>query len=198
MKKIILASNSPRRKEILKEGNIKFTVVKSNYEEEHFETYNVSYIKRNSLMKALDVAQRLDFDAVVIGADTMVILDSVCLLKPVNYDEAFSMLKRLSGRVHSVVTSISLVDVKSGKNLTETVETLVTMRELTDEEIKKYLDDFKPFDKAGSYGIQDFMKDEEKFDPPKSSFISKIEGDYLNVMGLSLEKTREMLEKFSY
>ena len=186
--------------------------MKSNYEEESFKFYNESFIKKNSLNKALDAARGVDFPAVVIGADTMVILregnSDVCLLKPQNYDEAFLMLKKLSGKTHKVVTSISLVktpvkkDLKEGleegfgENLTEIEETFVTFRVLKDDEIHKYLEKFKPLDKAGSYGIQDFLAPDEVNNPPEKSFIEKIEGDYFNVMGISLKKLKKMLEKF--
>ncbi len=205
MEKIILASNSPRRKEILAKANIDFTTVKSNYEEESFKFYNESFIKKNSLYKALDVARRIDYTATVIGADTMVILKegngSVCLLKPQNYDEAFSMLKNLSGKTHKVVTSISLVKSPDLKDTTETVETFVTFRALEDDEIKKYIEIFNPLDKAGSYGIQDFLTEKleispefKRLMPNCKSFIEKIEGDYFNVMGISLDKLKEMLK----
>lgn len=200
MKKIILASNSPRRKEILKIGKIDFTVVKSNYEEDVPKFYNEAIIKKNSLNKALDVSNSIDYAATIIGADTMVILvegkNSVCLIKPQNYDEAFFMLKNLSHKTHKVVTSISLLDSVSGKNMTEIEETFVTFRTLYDDEIKKYIDNFKPFDKAGSYGIQDFVSIENIKNPPKESFIQKIEGDYYNVMGISLDKLNSMLKRF--
>lgn len=205
MEKIILASNSPRRKEILAKSNIDFTVVKSNYEEESFKFYNESFIKKNSLYKALDIARRIDYTATVIGADTMVILkegnSSVCLLKPQNYDEAFSMLKKLSGKTHKVATSISLARSLSLENITEIVETFVTFRALEDDEIKKYIEIFNPLDKAGSYGIQDFLTEKleispefKRLMPNCKSFIEKIEGDYFNVMGISLDKLKEMLK----
>lgn len=208
MEKIILASNSPRRKEILTKGNIDFTTVKSNYKEESFKFYNESFIKKNSLNKALDVAKSIEYDAFVIGADTMVILEegnsSVCLLKPENSSQAFSMLKKLSGKTHKVVTSISLVETLSLKELTEIEETFVTFRTLSDREIKEYIEKFNPLDKAGSYGVQDFLNydnntytDSEKFQtlmPESKSFISKINGDYYNVMGISLTKLQNMLK----
>lgn len=195
MKTLILASNSPRRKEILLQGKIDkkydFRIIKSNYKEESFKFYNESFIKKNSLYKALDVANSIDFAATVIGADTMVILDSVCLLKPQDFKEAFLMLKKLSGRRHKVVTSISLADSVSKKNLTEICESFVTFREIKDSEIERYLEDFKPFDKAGSYGIQDFG--DNGFTP---GFVEKIEGDYYNIMGISLDLLNSMLQKF--
>lgn len=222
--KILLASNSPRRKEILTKANIDFTTVKSNYREESFKTYNESFIKKNSLYKALDAAKGVDFPAVVIGADTMVILREgmcdVCLLKPQNCNEAFLMLKKLSGKTHKVVTSISLVEAPAisslrgteapagHKHITEIEETFVTFRSLKDNEIRQYLDIFKPFDKAGSYGIQDFLAYDKAFEnlvlsenfksriPDTQSFIEKIEGDYFNVMGISTDKLKRMLKEF--
>ncbi len=126
---------------------------------------------------------------------------SVCLLKPQNYDEAFSMLKNLSGKTHKVVTSISLVKSPDLKDTTETVETFVTFRALEDDEIKKYIEIFNPLDKAGSYGIQDFLTEKleispefKRLMPNCKSFIEKIEGDYFNVMGISLDKLKEMLK----
>ena len=219
--KILLASNSPRRKEILAKGNIDFAVVKSNYKEESFKFYNESFIKKNSLYKALDAANGIDFSAVIIGADTMVILEEgmcdVCLLKPQDYKEAFLMLKKLSGKTHKVVTSISLVKTPASsksnpvenafEHLTEIEETFVTFRKLEDDEIRQYLDIFKPFDKAGSYGIQDFCtQDKARGEltlsdvfktkmPNMESFIEKIDGDYFNVMGISVDKLKEMLAK---
>ncbi len=207
MKKIILASNSPRRKEILTKGRIDFTVVKSNYEEVSPNFYSENSIKKNSLYKALDVAEQIAYPAVIIGADTMVILvegsNSVCLLKPENFNQAFSMLKKLSGKTHKVVTSISLVESVSKKCLTEIEETCVTFRKLSDNEIEEYIKKFNPLDKAGSYGIQDFLTEDGKVSdkfaklmPDCKSFISNIEGDYYNVMGISLNKLKEMLLKF--
>lgn len=205
MKKIILASNSPRRKEILTKANIDFTVVKSDYKEDAPEIYREDIIKKNSLFKALDAAKRVDYPAIVIGADTMVILreglDSVCLLKPASKSEAFLMLKKLSGRTHKVVTSISLAEClgnfKTGQQLTEIEETFVTFRKLSDDEIKEYIEKFNPLDKAGSYGIQDFITEDEVKNPPGTSFIKEIQGDYYNVMGISISKLKDMLEKFN-
>lgn len=205
--KILLASNSPRRKEILTKGNIDFTIVKSNYKEKSFENYNESFIKKNSLYKALDAAKDINSPEVVIGADTMVILregnSEVCLLKPQDSNEAFLMLKKLSGKTHKVVTSISLVKCQSCKNLTEIEETFVTFRTLFDDEIREYIEKFNPLDKAGSYGIQDFLTYDKQTSPEFKklmlnckSFIEKIDGDYYNVMGISLNKLKKMLELF--
>ena len=195
--RFILASNSPRRREILLRFGYEFDVVKSLYKEEKFETFSYENIKKNSLGKALDVAQRIHNDAIVVGADTMVILDSVCLLnKPRNIDEAVFMLKRLSAKTHRVVTAISLVEGETLRNATDFTTTFVTFRELSDDKIYKYIIEKNPLDKAGSYGIQDFISEDEVLNPPKSSFIEKIEGDYLNVVGFSVNTFEKMLKSF--
>lgn len=194
-KKLILASNSPRRREILARYGYEFEIVESFYREEKFETFSYENIKKNSLGKALDVAQRIQYEATVVGADTMVILDSVCLLnKPRDFSEAFSMLKSLSSKAHNVVTSISLVNSITLENMTEFTTTKVYFRNLNDDEIIEYIKSKNPLDKAGSYGIQDFISEQEVLSPPKKSFIEKIEGDYLNVVGFSIKTFENMLK----
>ena len=194
-KKLILASNSPRRREILARYGYEFEIVKSFYREEKFEKFSYENIKKNSLGKALDVAQRIQHEAIVVGADTMVILDSVCLLnKPRDFSEAFSMLKSLSGKEHKVVTSISIVNSIALENMTEFTTTNVYFRNLNDDEIIEYIKNKNPLDKAGSYGIQDFISEQEVLNPPKNSFIEKIEGDYLNVVGFSIKTFENMLK----
>ena len=193
MKRIILASKSPRRKELLEKKGIKFEVIKSNYKEEKNDRFNQNFIKKISYCKARDVAQSIDFDAIVISADTIVILDSVCLNKPRNFNEALFCLKNLSNKWHSVITAVTVIYGDYSK--TELVETRVKFRKLEDDEIKNYIEKYEPFDKAGSYGIQDFISEKEAENPPKSSFIEKIDGPYDNVMGLPVEKVIEMLNE---
>lgn len=199
--KLILASNSPRRKQLLRQAGFEFEVVTTFYKEEKFETFSYENIKKNSSGKALSVARAaVDYageHAIVIGADTMVILDSVCLLnKPQDFSEAVFMLKSLSGRQHDVITAISLVDTQTLRALTEFSKTKVYFRSLNDEEIAKYIQEKNPLDKAGSYGIQDFITYEESKNPPPQSFIKKIEGDYYNVVGLDMGLLTQMLKRF--
>jgi len=195
MKKIVLASKSPRRKELLKKAKINFIVVESKYKEEKSEKFDKNFIKKISDCKAQDVAQSIDFDAVVLSADTIVILDSVCLTKPRNENEAFFCLKKLSNRWHTVITATTVIDGK--QKITKTTETKVKFRNLNDDEIKNYIKDFKPFDKAGSYGIQDFVDENTVKNPPETSFIEKIEGPYDNVMGLPVETVKDMLKEIN-
>lgn len=196
-KRLMLASKSPRRKELLERNGYNFDVITSDYREEKFEKFSYENIKKNSSGKALAVADVIDFPAIVIGADTMVILDSVCLLnKPQDISEAIFMLKRLSGKSHDVVTSITLVDSVSKEQLTRFSKTKVYFRELLDDEIINYINLKNPLDKAGSYGIQDFISFEQSKNPPKESFIEKIEGDYYNVVGLDVGLLAQMLKEF--
>lgn len=195
-KKIILASNSPRRREILSSLGLEFEIMKSDFKEIKNELFKYEYIEKNSQGKALDIASRLNFDALVISADTVVILDSVCLNKPRNVNEAIFMLKNLSGKTHKVISSVCIVETPSMKIKQDFCETFVTFRNLSEEEILKYIKEKNPLDKAGSYGIQDFISINETKNPPKESFISKIEGDYLNVVGMSADLVLKLLSKF--
>ncbi len=196
-KRLILASNSPRRRELLELAGYAFKIITSDYREEKFEKFSYENIKKNSSGKALSVAEVIDFPAIVIGADTMVILDSVCLLnKPQDISEAIFLLKRLSGKAHEVVTSITLVDNVSKKQLTRFSKTKVFFRKLSDGEIIDYINAKNPLDKAGSYGIQDFISFAQSKNPPKESFIEKIEGDYYNVVGLDIGLLEQMLNEF--
>ncbi len=196
MKKIILASNSPRRKEILKLSGRKFEIQTSKSSELFSSNFDEEIIKKNSLIKASDVKKEGVRNALIIGADTMVILDSVCLVKPQNVIEALFMLKKLSGKTHTVVTSHTIIDSDTNKTLTELSKSFVTFKKLNLIEIVEYILKKKPLDKAGSYGIQDFISKDEVDNPPKNSFIQKLEGSYYNVMGLDIQLIGQMLEKF--
>ncbi|GBF23240.1 septum formation protein [Candidatus Gastranaerophilus sp. (ex Termes propinquus)] len=209
MKEIILASVSPRRREIIQNIPLNFTVMPSRYEENlekcgsesaHKTKFSRKTVEKISYCKAKDVASALDStsrDALVIAADTMVILESVCLLKPQDFSEAFSLLKKLSGKTHKVITAITLYDVLTKRHMTRSLTTIVEFRELQDDEIKHYIEEFKPFDKAGSYGIQDFVDENSAFAPPERSFVKKIVGDYYNVVGISPKLLMEMLESIN-
>ena len=195
MKNIILASNSPRRKEILTKLGRKFEIKTSKLDELFSYNFDENIIRKNSLIKASGVKQEGVRNALIIGADTMVILDSVCLVKPQNVIEALFMLKKLSGKVHLVVTSHTIIDSDTNKSITEVSKSYVTFKKLNIFEIVNYVLTKKPLDKAGSYGIQDFISIENVNNPPKSSFIQKLDGSYYNVMGLDIDLIKQMLEK---
>ena len=194
---IILASNSPRRKEILTRANINFKVKTSDCREEYSKIYDEKIVLENSLKKALAAKEGINGPSIIIGADTVVILDSVCLVKPHNKYEAFFILKKLSNRTHSVVTSHTVLRADTNKILTKISTSYVTFRCLGILEIIKYINDFNPLDKAGSYGIQDFIKPDEINNINKKSFIKELKGSYYNVMGLDVELVKSMIDEIT-
>lgn len=185
MKKIILASNSPRRKELLKEAGISFEVQPSGYEE-NLKTKDFSYEKIENLAynKALDIAEKIKENAVIIGADTVVVLNNKILTKPRNHEDAIKDLKALSNVEHSVVTSICIIDKYTNQTKIQSVTTKVRFSELTDDMINYYVDTFKPYDKAGAYGIQELPPD----------YIQSVDGSLENVIGLCTKTVLSMLE----
>lgn len=192
---IILASNSPRRKEILKNANINFKIISSDCKEEYSKIYDEQIVKKNSLLKVSAAKEGAVNPSIIIGADTVVILDSVCLVKPQNVIEALFMLKKLSNKTHLVITSHTVINSDTDETLTELSKSHVTFRKLNLFEIINYILTKNPLDKAGSYGIQDFISINEINNPPKSSFIKSLDGSYYNVMGLDIDLIQRMLEK---
>ncbi len=198
MIEFVLASKSPRRCEILKQHGFTFKIVESNACEKHFagkltEKEIIENIKYNSAIKAYSVWCENNSE-VIVSADTTVVKNNVCLNKPHNINEAFLYLKSLSNTSHQVFTAITVRADNYEK--TEIFETKVYFRELTDDEIHNYIDKFKPLDKAGAYGIQDFISIENVDSPPYQSFISKIEGSYYNVMGICPFGLEKMLNDY--
>jgi len=186
-RKIILASASPRRKQLLKSLNIDFEVIPSQIEENiDEENFSFELIEKLALEKAQDVAVKIDVPAVVIGSDTVVVINEHILGKPKDKDEACRMLKLLSGRAHKVISAIAIVDTITQKIITDHVVSEVTFKNLTDSEIYSYIETGEPMDKAGAYAIQGLG----------SKFISSISGCYNNIVGISLSKLVEMLKEF--
>jgi len=183
---IILASASPRRRELLRQIGIDFTVDPADVDERVLPGESPeAYAVRVALDKARIAAQRAG-TGVVIAADTIVVLDNVILGKPSDDEDAERMLMMLSGRTHQVITGIAIMDPAAGKTLTRTSTTNVRFRELSPDEIRWYVRTGEPLDKAGAYGIQE----------KGSLFISRIEGCYFNVVGLPLSLLGEMLLEF--
>ena len=186
---LILASASPRRRKLLKDLGFNFTIQPSNINEEIVEEISeTDYAEKLALAKAQEVASRFNENGIVIGADTIVVIDNKILNKPKTKDEAFEMLNQLSGRTHKVITGLSLVEIISKKYIISNSQTLVTFRELEKEEIEAYINSGSPFDKAGGYGIQDDFG---------AVFVSRIEGCYYNVVGLPLELLYKSLKEFN-
>ncbi len=183
--KIILASGSPRRQQFFKELNIPFTVklfdVNEVYPDELHKEEISEYLAQ---LKAAPFQGQLSNDEIVITADTIVWLDEEALGKPKNREMAFEMLQKLSGRQHEVITSICIKTNTYEKIISDS--TSVFFSKLTNEEINYYIDAYEPFDKAGSYGIQEWI-----------GFIGveKIEGSYFNVMGLPVHKLYRILRE---
>ncbi len=186
MKTIILASASPRRKELLEKIGLKFEAEPSDYEEylpSEGEPHELA--KKLSLEKAERVARRHK-KAIVIAADTFLVFRGKLLGKPRNEAEAKEMLKALNGMSHSVITGFTIVDTDNKKILTKSVETKIYLRKLTAKEIDAYVKSKEPLDKAGAYAIQGLG----------SVIVEKIEGDYFNVIGLPLSALAESLKEF--
>lgn len=189
MVKLILASNSPRRKKILTDLGLDFEVIPSNYDEKlTTDIFSYEIIEDLATQKALDVVRRVDNDKLVIGADTVVILHNKILGKPHSKEEAFKMLKELSGNTHSVVTAICGINTKTNRAALLSTTSYVRFKELTDDMINYYIDTFNPLDKAGSYGIQEL--------PP--NFLDKYEGSFENIIGLSPESVTAVLQQLEY
>lgn len=186
MKTIILASASPRRKELLKRIGLKFKVDPSNYEENissELEPHELA--KSLSLEKAKLVAKK-HMNALVIAADTFIVFEGKIVGKPRTETEAKEMLETISGRQHSVITGFTIIDTENNKALSKAVETKVYIRKLSSNEIEAYVESKEPLDKAGAYAIQGLG----------SVIVEKIEGDYFNVIGLPLGALTESLKEF--
>ncbi len=175
----VLASKSARRVALLNQLGLNFVSIDSNIIEKEGSSYKpLDVIKYNSLHKSRKVA--LDFrNKVVIGADTVVVLDKEMIGKPKSPKQARDFLKKLSGKMHYVYTGFNIIDTKTGKEKFDYERTSVYFRDLSNEEIAYYVKNFPPMDKAGAYGIQDDFG---------CLFIDKINGDYYNVVGLPLKK----------
>ncbi len=186
MGKIILGSSSPRRADILKKLKLDFEIIPSSYVEPHDQTdFSYAYVENLAYNKALAVAKNLNEEALVIGADTIVVVNNKILGKPTNKQDAYDTLKTLSGQTHFVVTSITVINSKNLKHHTKSTTTYVTFENLTDEQIEYYIENYKPFDKAGSYGIQELP----------DGYIKSVDGDLNNVIGLPAETLKELLNK---
>ena len=182
-KNIVLASASPRRRELLRKIVRKFMVIPSTVNESLIKAKSPeAFAVKAALAKALDIAKKHE-NALVIGADTIVVLGNKILGKPKDKKHAIAMLKSLSGTTHRVITGLAVVEGASGKMLTDYVVTKVKMKQIAAADILKYVESGRPLDKAGGYGIQEIE------DP----FIAKIEGDYDNVVGLPLRNVKRLL-----
>lgn len=183
MKKIILASNSPRRREILGKF-IDFEAVTAEVKEDNdFYKSPETLVMALAFEKANSVAGKYG-DAVVIGADTVVEIEGEILGKPKSREDAKTMMEKLRGRSHKVITGFAIVDLSSDKKYMDYEVTEVTFKGMSDEEIENYLNKAEYMDKAGAYGIQD----------EAALFVEKIKGDYLNIVGFPISKIYTVLK----
>ncbi|MDT7913615.1 Maf-like protein [Clostridium perfringens] len=186
--KVILASKSPRRVEILEKIVKEFEVVQSNFDENtiDFKGDIEKYVKDLSRNKAIEVSKRLNEPSIVIAADTVVFQDGKVLEKPKNEEDAFSMLSSLSGNTHKVYSGICLINTYEDTVVTDCDCTEVRFSELNPRQIRNYINSGEPMDKAGAYGIQGLG----------GAFVEGIKGCYYNVMGLPLNKLYKALENY--
>ena len=185
--KIILASNSPRRKELLSGLDIVYeTRVLPDVDESYSNTLPLEdvadYLAKK---KASAYLQQLNDEELLITSDTVVLLDNIILGKPANEEEAALMLRTLSGKTHKVITAVCLTSIEKQVCFSDT--SLVTFGQLTDSEISYYISRYKPFDKAGAYGVQEWIG---------YVAVERIEGSYYNVMGMPVFKLYKKLKEF--
>ncbi len=189
MEKIILASASPRRQQLLNQMGINFTVSPSKLDEVMDHSLNATQVAVYlAKQKCTDISAQTKHGSIVIGADTIVAKDNKLLGKPRDAQEAFEMLKELNGNWHEVVTGVCVCRTSDMKLLSEYEVTRVKIARKSDEFLKAYISTCEPFDKAGAYGIQGYG----------SLLVERIEGDYFNVMGLPIYRLSCMLEQLGY
>ncbi|MGM0665856.1 MAG: Maf family nucleotide pyrophosphatase [Bacteroidota bacterium] len=186
---IILASRSPRRRELLSGLGISFRVVVPGISEDYpgrLEREEIAlYLAERKAESVINEEKARGTDLLVIASDTIVCQGDTMLGKPAGRDEALNMLRQLSGKMHSVITAVCISNGRRMKSFCS--ETQVFFTELQDEEMEYYVDNFKPFDKAGSYGIQEWIG---------YIGVERIEGSYFNVMGLPLQRLYKELKNF--
>ena len=190
MKKIILASSSPRRREILEKMGLEFEIIPSDYDEV-LENSDFAYEKIEDLAycKAKDVLNKISTDtsqSLILSADTVVVLDNEILGKPQNETDAICMLTRLSGKKHSVVTSICVINTGNSEKKILSTTSFVEFENLDEYTIKNYVENFNPLDKAGSYGIQELPE----------GFVKTVEGSFENIIGLCPLAVKKILKNF--
>ncbi|MFC5529285.1 Maf family protein [Cohnella yongneupensis] len=188
---LVLASTSPRRQELIRLLGLPVEIVPSNVDEDTPSDWTPEQIVEGlSRRKAFSVQEKIAGQAsgssIVVGSDTIVVLEREVMGKPTDTEDAIRMLKRLSGRTHEVFTGVTCVRVSDGESITSHRVTQVRMRELTDEQIKRYVATGEPMDKAGAYGLQGIG----------ALLVESIDGDFFNVVGLPVSLVSVMLETY--
>jgi len=188
MKKIILASASPRRRALLEALGIDFEVCIADIEECDTGNLPAGIVEANAEHKCRAVGETVQGDALIIAADTLVFLDEAVLSKPASLDDAREMLRRLSGNTHQVITGMAIMDKGSGCMATGSESTDVTFRPLSENEINRFVDTVRPLDRAGAYTV----------DGPGSLLVSRYDGCYQNVLGLPIVRLDKLLRTLGY
>lgn len=191
MKRLVLASQSPRRKMLLNQIGVSFETYPSDVDEKMTgnmepEDFAGSLSERKAIGAREQLLSKGYTSFVVLAADTVVVLEGMILGKPEDENEAFKMLKELSGKWHQVMTGVTVIDGDDGKKITRVEKTRVKIRDLTSNEIKRYIETQEPLDKAGAYGIQGIG----------ALLVERIDGCYYNVVGLPLNSVSLMLPQF--
>ncbi len=186
MEAIILASSSPRRRELLTQAGIPFVVMPGDVDEENADISGTPAQKAQQLayLKAMDVARGKS--GIILGADTIVVCDDEIFGKPADADDARRMLRKLSGREHLVITGIALINTSTGRVSTGYETTKVRFSSLSDREIEAYIESGEPYGKAGAYAIQGRA----------ALFVEGLDGCYSNVVGLPLRRLYRLLQDF--
>ncbi len=184
-KSLLLASNSPRRQQLLRDAGFEFTVKVKDTNEDFPKTMPVDEVPAFLARKKAEAFREELGNQIILTADTIVVIDKDILNKPKDASEAREMLRKLSGRQHQVITGVCVMTAESTESFIDIAE--VFFRELSDWEIDYYIENCRPFDKAGSYGVQDFIG---------MVGIPRMEGSYFTVMGLPVHKVYQALSKY--
>lgn len=188
MKKIILASASPRRRALLAALGMEFEVQAADVDECDVGVLPAGIVEANAKAKCMAINEKIHDDALIIAADTLVFLEESVLSKPATLDEARIMLGRLSGNTHQVITGLALLDTASGKMAVGSESTDVTFRPLVVDEINRFVDTVRPLDRAGAYTV----------DGPGSLIVSRYDGCYQNVLGLPIVRLDKLVRTLGY
>ena len=184
-KTLLLASNSPRRQQLLRDAGFEFNVKVKDTNEDFPKTMPVDEVPAFLARKKAEAFREELGNQIILTADTIVVIDKDILNKPKDASEAREMLRKLSGRQHQVITGVCVMTAENTESFIDVAE--VFFRELSDWEIDYYIENCRPFDKAGSYGVQDFIG---------MVGIPRMEGSYFTVMGLPVHKVYEALSKY--
>ncbi len=185
MKKIVLASSSPRRRELLENFGIDFEVMSSNIVERvNYDESPEQIVMALAFQKAIDICNKINEDSIIIAADTVVYKDRV-LGKPVDSEDAMDMLSILQNSVHYVYSGLAVLDSNKNKKFVTYERTIVKMKKISNDKIKRYIESGEVWDKAGAYAIQGMG----------GAFVEWIQGDYFNVVGLPVSKLHDILDR---